>query len=112
MKYILKNIAAGLYRIRGILVDLPRSGIFIIGFFMEEMWKDIPGYEGFYKVSTHGKVMSYGRHRNAPQSGGRRYVEGRILKINYTRLGYCLVQLSNDKTKKKPHSIHLSLIHI
>lgn len=25
---------------------------------MEEIWKDVPGYEVFYKVSNTGKVLS------------------------------------------------------
>ena len=28
---------------------------------MEEIWKDIPNYEGIYKVSNLGRVKSLGR---------------------------------------------------
>ena len=28
---------------------------------MEEIWKDIPGYESFYQVSTFGRVRSFKR---------------------------------------------------
>lgn len=31
---------------------------------MEEVWEDIPGYEGVYKVSSLGRFMSYkNKHR-------------------------------------------------
>lgn len=26
---------------------------------MEEIWKDVPGYEGYYKVSSYGNFMSF-----------------------------------------------------
>ena len=38
------------------------SGAFLL--IMEtEIWKDITGYEGFYQVSTHGRVYSHHTHR-------------------------------------------------
>lgn len=34
---------------------------------MEEIWKDIPGFDGLYQVSTYGRVRSlHGRHGIAP----------------------------------------------
>lgn len=35
----------------------------------DEIWKDIPGYEGRYMVSSHGRVRSVGR--DIPVLGGR-----------------------------------------
>ena len=31
---------------------------------MEEVWKDIKGYEGLYKVSTYGRVKSLSKSGN------------------------------------------------
>ena len=50
---------------------------------MEEIWKDIEGYEGFYKISNFGNVLSlnYGKHGYAKQlvpkvnNSGRLWVE-------------------------------------
>ena len=39
-----------------------------------EVWKDIPGWEGVYKVSSTGVVVSLDREING------RYVPGRVLK--------------------------------
>lgn len=46
---------------------------------MEEIWKDIPGYEGYYQVSSLGKVKSSQRVCNH-NYGGKRTVSDRILK--------------------------------
>lgn len=49
------------------------------------MWKDIPGYEGFYEVSTSGEI---------------RRVGGKVLKSWVNKFGYHLVDLSvNNKVK-------------
>lgn len=62
-----------------------------------EVWKDVVGYEGFYKVSNKGNVYSV--DRRGLQGYGRR---GRILKPGYTSRGYLQVTLSkNGKTKTK-----------
>lgn len=39
---------------------------------MEEIWKDIVGYEGYYRISNSGIVKSLGRiiYRNGPRGGG------------------------------------------
>lgn len=71
-----------------------------------ELWKPIIGFESFYEVSNTGKVRSFDNYRNSPICGGKRLVKGRILKYNYNNQGYCLVQLSNNKTKKKPFQVH------
>ena len=30
---------------------------------MVEIWKDIPGYEGLYKINNNGKIVSYSRKK-------------------------------------------------
>lgn len=46
---------------------------------MQEIWKDIEGYEGFYKVSNFGNVMSCERYARTC-GNGRRLIPRRILK--------------------------------
>lgn len=58
---------------------------------MEE-WKDIVGFEGLYKVSNMGRVMSF----NRPRGIGRR-AEGRILKLAHYTNGYLWITLCKDK---------------
>lgn len=56
---------------------------------MEE-WKDIVGFEGLYKVSNMGRVMSF----NHPQ--GRRS-KGWIMKPGHYTNGYLFITLCKDK---------------
>lgn len=58
---------------------------------MEEIWKDIEGYEGLYQVSNMGRVRSL------------KYKKERILKPR-KQSGYYRVSLYNDK--KYEYSIH------
>lgn len=67
---------------------------------MEEIWKDIVGYEGLYMVSNKGNVLSLPKKMN---NGG--YLKARILK-NEINNGYCRVLLCKDK-KHRHHRIHL-----
>ena len=63
-----------------------------------EVWKDVIGYEGLYKVSDRGNVYSVER----VDSIGRK-IGGRILKPNYDRYGYLIVRLYKNgivKAKK------------
>lgn len=58
-----------------------------------EIWKDIPGYEGYYQVSNYGRVKSlerlvYNKRR------GNDFIRERILKQHINR--YCFVILSKD----------------
>jgi len=58
---------------------------------MKEEWKPIPGYEGYYEVSNHGRVRGLKR--------------GRVLKSRVNHGGYHLVQLHKEG-KKKHKRIH------
>ena len=57
---------------------------------IQEIWKDIPNYEGYYQVSNLGNVKSLARFNNL----GKR-VKERVLKnlVNTTK-GYLVVRLS------------------
>ena len=62
-----------------------------------EVWKDITGYEGLYKVSNKGNVRSVERK----DSIGRR-CGGRVLKPLNHRRGYLQVDMyKNGKVKRK-----------
>ena len=65
-----------------------------------EVWKDVVGYVGLYKVSDRGNVYSVERLN----SRGRK-IGGRILKPNYRRDGYLVVNLHNNG-KRKTKKIH------
>ena len=46
---------------------------------MEEIWKDIPGYEGRYQASTFGRIRSLDRCV-VNVNGGKRLMRGRVLR--------------------------------
>ena len=64
---------------------------------MKEVWADIKGFEGKYKVSTFGRVMSL--DRKVPCTEGFRKMKGRVLSIRFDKDGYPRTNLS-DKTVK------------
>jgi hypothetical protein len=64
----------------------------------KEIWKDVKGYNGLYKVSNKGNVISYVKNKN-----------GKLLKPEIIR-SYYSVALSKNKTMKK-HRIHRLVAH-
>lgn len=61
---------------------------------MAEIWKDIKGFEGCYKISSHGRVMALGRCFYFNRSdGGRKHrtIKTGIHTQCLTRVGYCRV---------------------
>ena len=66
---------------------------------MEEIWKDIKGYEGYYMISSYGNVKSLKRvvvrNNNSPL-----LVEEKILKCTKAKNGYIYVSLRNNGIKK------------
>lgn len=68
---------------------------------MEEFWKDIKDYEGLYKISISGSVISYGKKSR----------KNMFIKILLNKDGYEYVSLWKNN-KKKNHLIHrLIMIH-
>lgn len=66
---------------------------------MEEIWKDIPGYEGRYQVSNMGRVKSLPRvtHQKFPSGSVYAYRRtGKILKPRPKACGHTQVQLGSD----------------
>ena len=60
----------------------------------DEVWKDIPGYEGLYQVSNLGRVKSLPRK-------GTRSSDIYMLKIQKYKTGYLYVSLSKNNKRKK-----------
>jgi len=64
------------------------------------MWKEIPGYEGYYEVDEHGNVRSV--ERIIERSDGRRSSrKSRIKKQTADKDGYMTVHLSKDGKNRR-----------
>ena len=62
---------------------------------MSEVWKDIPGYEGYYSISNRGRVKSHHKRSN-----------GQIKVPSYhQKMPYARIQLSK-KGKISTHQVH------
>lgn len=71
---------------------------------MEEIWKDIPNYEGEYQVSNLGRVKSLGRIVKSRLIN--RHTEDKILKQHITKDGYPSISLGGkNRTKKSIHQL-------
>jgi hypothetical protein len=72
-----------------------------IGIPYEECWEDVPGYEGLYKASTHGRVKSLGRMK----WGGDR-VQWYWLKGGVKKVDSKLVNMVDKDGVGKLHKLH------
>lgn len=63
-----------------------------------EIWKDVPGYEGYYQVSDFGNVRSLDRFVHH-LDGNTRFQSGRVLKP-FDRAGYQSCALSINAIKR------------
>ena len=68
-----------------------------------EIWKDIPNYEGIYQVSDLGRVKSL--ERKVSFGTGHRIVYEKFLKGVFDKSGYLTINLSK-KSKVKNVKIH------
>lgn len=66
---------------------------------MEEIWKDIKGYEGLYQISDLGRVKSLERKRECGY-GKQCLVKCKVLKFNVGKNGYLYVNLSKNGCEK------------
>lgn len=73
---------------------------------MKEIWKDIPGYEGYYQVSDLGRVRSVDR-TIIKKNGRVQDMKGMILKQGDTATGYKYVTLwkGNKKISLRTHQL-------
>lgn len=62
---------------------------------MEEIWKDIEGYEGYYQVSSFGNVRGIDRVV-FQQNNRKRFWKGKPIHIR-TKVGYSYVQLCKNQ---------------
>lgn len=79
----------------------------------EEIWKDIPGYEGYYQVSNMGRVKSLDRTMIIEHPiGGQRTVlrKGKILKNKVNNHGKNMVSLSKNNKIKESNVSRLVLL--
>lgn len=70
---------------------------------MEEIWKDVQGFEGLYQVSNMGRVRSLDRDIVTTYKGTvhTRHYKGRIIKPKYTIAGYQGVTLAKSGQHKR-----------
>jgi hypothetical protein len=65
---------------------------------MEEIWKDVPDYEGLYQVSNFGRVKSLPKEWVSGR--GIKKHNGKILKGGKNSSGHLIVCLSKDSIKR------------
>lgn len=64
---------------------------------MKEIWSPVPvpGYEGLYEISTHGRIRS--KDRTTRNGGGEYLKKGRLLHPVDNGSGYLKIQLKNGE---------------
>lgn len=62
---------------------------------MNEVWKDIKGFEGIYQISNYGRIKSF-----------KQYKEGKILKLTNKNKDYFRIVLQAKNKQRKSISIH------
>ena len=72
---------------------------------MEEIWKEIPGYEGLYQVSSLGRFKALSRVRKGIY--GNRIYKERLLspKVNFDRYYYVTLTKEGKKTSYRAHRL-------
>lgn len=78
-----------------------------------DTWKDIPGYEGLYEITSNGIVRSKSRRKY--NGKGFYTLPGRVLSVYYkSNHGYPVVQLSDIEGNKNRFTLHrlVALAHI
>lgn len=65
----------------------------------KEEWRDIPGYEGIYKVSSYGVVVAYSKTWESGRWLTRKHPE-KEMKFSMDRKGYWIVGLRKNKSQK------------
>lgn len=76
---------------------------------MEEIWKDIKGYEGLYQVSNLGRVKRLKRkfqtYNHLTKRYNTRIIDEKIIKGTINKKGYNRISLTKDKKETK-HFVH------
>lgn len=69
-----------------------------------EIWKDVPGYEGYYQVSNLGRVKSL--ERKVPhERKGFEFIKERILKQHIKRYSFVVLSKNRKKINKTVHRL-------
>ncbi len=73
---------------------------------MNEIWKDIPGFEGRYQASTYGRIRSVDRPVRVTSHGVEavRMVKGRILRPGKQGTGHLTVVLGREYGSMPVHA--------
>lgn len=71
---------------------------------MEEIWKNVKGYEGLYQVSNYGRIKSLGRYitRNRYGKTYRTWQKENIKTPTKNNKGYFTIKLSKDNIDYSP----------
>lgn len=81
---------------------------------MNEIWKDIKGYEGYYQISNLGQVRSLDRIIDSYSHRGKKkikmHIKGRILSQNKRPEGYRYLFLSKMNVST-PYSVHVLVLN-
>jgi NUMOD4 motif/HNH endonuclease/AP2 domain len=80
------------------------GGVFYFMKTQEEIWKDIPNYEGLYQVSNLGNVKSLPKEWFSGNNTIRKH-EGKFLKFKSYNGNYCKVTLHKN-AKRKIYKVH------
>jgi hypothetical protein len=75
---------------------------------MEEIWKDVLGYEGTYQVSSMGRVKSLPRHVMHAKLGTR-FLKGRIMNPGVHSFGYPFCNLFRNG-KSRMNYVHTMVL--
>lgn len=76
-------------------LHLERQGVI----FMQEIWKDVCNYEGYYQISNKGRIKSLDRY--VERNGKLVKVKGKILNLNKNNAGYYYLNLCTNNSRKK-----------
>ena len=68
---------------------------------MEEVWRPIPDYEGYYEASNMGRIRSVDRYVKN-YWGSTTFLKSRIMVCYIAKTGYMQVKLSKNGVEKKP----------
>jgi hypothetical protein len=69
--------------------------------YLNEIWKDLIGFEGFYKISNLGRIKSIDRYVNSSLKNQKSVLRiGKILKLSLDRYGYLKVNIRKNNIKK------------
>lgn len=75
---------------------------------MEEIWKDIEGFSGFYQVSNLGRIRSL-NHTVVRANGVKHSHVGHIIRPQHYKNGYQFVSITKGSTRKQL-SVHRAVL--